>query len=331
MAAVAQLSETASHTGLSVVLNHGPGPRVSRRFIGMRLTAELLMVVPLVFMAIVGVKERTRIDSFTFTAYDASENAQVSAYTDIVRATEREIKVPGAANVERVRALAHRWVQGAASGTLRAPAAVSFNDTVDEGVKQEIFQADQKVAESLNIASAREREAGNARQAIADAMLALDAGEVTRSFDLSSVFQSISTQRISVQALSEALRRTPSPASEDVWRRLQAASLSRSELASVVTTARRLFQIAQIRKGEPLTAVIATGQELPTQALTDPDDRFMQARLKAAESRDRDLDQARFFSHTRGAYRGFDNLQRRINRLTTLCRGSRTSSSDPNS
>lgn len=235
---------------------------------GIHVLNELLIALPLIVMAVVGVVNRAKHDPFLFVSYDKETNDKVEAYAPILREVKALIPNVVVNRVATTRRLAHEWVDGYRSGRFQELPIVSYDDTVDNGAKGEIYAANMTTTAALNEDAEREALTGDQKDAAADAILAMQASRVTQYFSLGGLTRTASVQRRSLDILRWSWPHLNKKERSEDATKLRELELSRTDLARVALDTRQAFVRRRVELIGPGRVVDALERSIPLSAVS---------------------------------------------------------------
>jgi hypothetical protein len=244
-----------------------------------RLILEILVAAPLVLMTVVGVTSRLRPNTFEFEEYEPAENQAISAYEPIVIASENAVKEPLVYGPTVVRPLARRWAEEARAGKLWAPRQLYADDSVDQGVKAEIFRANTLVVNAMNETALKEAATHRWDAAVEDAVLALQTTSVTRSFDVVSLERSSKLMLRSLKLLRSSMPRAQKSVRAKAARTFSRLFYGRDQLTNKMLRARTLYVVEGMANDDPMNDLIRLLRQFTLRDISDPNAKREQSRL----------------------------------------------------
>jgi hypothetical protein len=239
---------------------------------GLHVLHELLVAVPIVVIATIGIMNRAKQDPYLFVSYSSETNAQLEAYAPILRDVKRLIPNVMTTPVGNVRKAAKEWVESARSGKLRTPRIVSYDDTVDSGARGEIFSANFRTVAAMNLGAEREAIHGDPDTAARDALLAMQTAAITEYFDLSALPREAALQRRSLDVVHRVLPRLDRPERQLIASGIADLKLRRTDLARIALDTRDAFLRHDVELNGRNGDVVQVAHQIPRTAVsTDAD------------------------------------------------------------
>jgi hypothetical protein len=157
------------------------------------LVYKLMAMGPLILLGSLAAQSRWYADPFEYVSCTSQQQKDISAYIDVVRASEPLENGP--AKPEDIRRVASLWVQGKAEGTLRPLTPCWVDDTMRSPVKIQIKMANDAVTQKLINLARKEAESGQAWQAAQDHLLALNVDNAIKFSDPLTVMMTGTRER----------------------------------------------------------------------------------------------------------------------------------------
>jgi hypothetical protein len=110
-----------------------------------------------------------------------------------------------------LRSIAKVWVDGAAEGKLKPLPPCASDDTLRGPIKNQIYTANQSVADNLRVLASDERAEGRYESAAEDLILDLKVSDVLKNSDPISVFILSDKEDFALKALDRMLDQLPGP------------------------------------------------------------------------------------------------------------------------
>ena len=280
-----------------------------------KVLSELLVSLPFFFMAVIGVNSRTRQDPFTFESYDQHLNDEVSAYVPFVQAAERAIPNVLEANRPLTRTVAKMWVNGTRLKRIQELRATYFDDTVEEGVKAEIFMADLQLVSALTDIAGNEASIGQWDLCAEDAVLSLQTAEVTWPFDIVSVARDGQAMKRSLSLLKWSLPRTSKRVRSSIHKILNRSSLDLQQLNLVALRYRSLYVRQNMSLEVPMADALGVGRDVTLRDLSNSTSEEGQRHLRNLALNAVDYQRAIFYEKLAAAYKMADGVDRSMKAL----------------
>jgi hypothetical protein len=161
-----------------------------------KLVYWLLVFSPAILMLAVAIDARFSEDPFTLPEDPPSQNERIAAYAEAVRTTASLINMsPRALDTRQVEQVADFWVQRLRGGYLLPLYSSSRSETIDDGVKAQIFRAKSRVCSLLFSAAVKHLKATHFRAASADLLAAVELGEAVKYADFRALTASAAHQK----------------------------------------------------------------------------------------------------------------------------------------
>jgi hypothetical protein len=229
---------------------------------------KTLLAGSALFTAGVGVKTQTNYDDFETVAYGKVQNDRVSAYTDIVSATEQIRTIPFRdIDPTKARELARRWISEHRAGKLTELTPVALEDSFDIPVKNEILEACSSLAIFMNQTATRGLQAGDPVGAAKDALQAIEVASVIKYSDFETVGSMSQIQKKSIQILDRALAQMPKESAQTLRRKFATIWITENSepLGKLLAIRRTQYVDYARRTGNPVppAEVSPVGEPLP--------------------------------------------------------------------
>jgi hypothetical protein len=202
---------------------------------------RFLVICPLLYVGAIAARARLHVDGHSFVACTQKQNRAIAAYREPFIAAEamKGVRFKDI-NRDRLREVAEMWILGAAEGHLQPLTPVHLDDFVRDGVKQQIYRANDLLVQLL-INTAR-TETDKPALAARDLIRAIMVADVLKYSDPYAIAQSGIHQRTALQELRKI---TPNlkPA-EKLWIRDQLRIVQANEpsLEPMVRLLYRLYK-----------------------------------------------------------------------------------------
>ena len=161
-----------------------------------RLSEAILVGCPLLFSGFVALYSRHYMDGYQVRTSTAQQEARVLAYAPFVR-DQQTLFSKSAYGVDHknLLALANRWVAAADNGTLQPLEKVSFDDSLQQGVRGQIFRSESAIVSALYDDAANIAANGHSDEAAKEVLTAVKLSESLKYSDFNSVFLSSVEER----------------------------------------------------------------------------------------------------------------------------------------
>lgn len=220
---------------------------------------KFMVICPLLYVGAISARARLHVEPHTFVACTLKQQRAMAAYREpfIAAASFRGTRYRDVNRI-RLREVADSWIQGAAEGRLQSLTPVHLDDFVRDGVKQQIYRANDLLVQLLvNIA---QEEQAQPVQAAQDLVRAVKVAEVLKYSDPYAIAQSCIHQRTALQRL-----RAVSPklhVNEKLWVRNELREL-RSKQPSLEPMVRLLYRLyAESTEGDSNSTSLMTIKQL---------------------------------------------------------------------
>lgn len=219
---------------------------------------------PFLLIAGVGAHARLFVDPFEPTGYSHQGQQRIFAYKDVVEHTR------GAANLklsptDRL-AIADSWIAGYKEGKLQPIFPATDDDSTQEGIRGEIFQAVSQLNESLYRQAKRAASQGDLKLAKDTLLKSLQVSEIIKYSDFTILNALRLQQTHALKKLNSLEIKSPSERKE-IASSLQALLAEQRPLDNLAVLERRQYSESHIRAGlesvsieDPLAN--ASGREL---------------------------------------------------------------------
>ncbi|MBI5707755.1 MAG: hypothetical protein HZC36_12295 [Armatimonadetes bacterium] len=226
-----------------------------------RLVQELLIVSPFLLLLSIAVGTRTHVDTFEPVAYPAWMQSRIRAYIDPVSQVEAIVE-QGQPHVqpEATRETAFLWLKEFDEGKLRELPSMHSDDSMREGVKNQILQAADALCKGLGQMGRNALRGGNAKRASADVLLAIELAQRLKYNDLYSVGMMSQRQRNLLEILANAAPGLDAEAKRAARSRLVAVMESNQSLAPIVVRARQHWAASQVSGGKVALSIEDVGR-----------------------------------------------------------------------
>jgi hypothetical protein len=280
------------------------------------IVSKVVIAAPIIAMSIVGVMTRAATPNYSFVASSAEQQVAISSYAPIVREARAATRHPGSASPDVIRKIAEKWLVESKTGVLRPLAPCAYEDNSHEGVKSEILRANVAVAEALATIAMDERLAGQKEQAAKDATLGAILAQTAKFFDFASVSDCSIVQRRCLLQIKDVLPDLSPATRAEVEAKIATIRSSDNRLAGLAVRVRQLYLQYQLRKGEKLSRVMATGRALSPEKFTAQRDIEVVARNLRSELRDSRFQPcSEFLSDLRLGYQSQVDTDRKVAEL----------------
>lgn len=176
---------------------------------------KLLLIGPTLFMGAIGVQSRLATETFQATQCSPAQQKAITAYVEPVRmAVELYNKHQG--DPKQARLIAADWVSQAEKGELEPLPPISYSDSLNEGVKNQIKVASDGVITNLEASARREIKAKNYDLAAKDLLLGIQFSEILKYSDFGAVNAISMRQRGFVNKLAHLATRIKPETRQDV-------------------------------------------------------------------------------------------------------------------
>lgn len=226
-----------------------------------RLVQELLIVSPFLLLLSIAVGTRTHVDAFEPVAYPAWMQSRIRAYIDPVSRVEAIVE-RGQPHVqpEATRETALLWLKGFDEGKLKELPSMHSDDSMREGVKNQIIQAADALCKGLGQMGRNALRSGDAKRASADVLLAIELAQKLKYSDLYSVGMMSQRQRNLMEILANAAPGLDVKSREAARSRLIAVKDSNQSLVPIVVRARQHWAASQVSGGKVAFSIEDVGR-----------------------------------------------------------------------
>ncbi|MFZ4508621.1 MAG: hypothetical protein ACOYON_13080 [Fimbriimonas sp.] len=239
---------------------------------------RLMMILPLAFLLGITVHSRMHVETYEMPEYSMAENDAIAAYRGVV-ARSQALSGASAGDAAKVEAVAREWIYGAAKGDLKALQTSDYFDNASEGVKAEINQARHQVVNRLHNLATVEIANGEFESAAKHYLLVTQLAEVTKYFDLGTVYNSGADQRTALGNLAILLPKLNSKQAEAIRSGLEEVRNQQQPLDGLTARMRRHFAAYRREQGkEPLAIEDAQRVNMFAQVATSSQDPSLVAR-----------------------------------------------------
>jgi hypothetical protein len=230
---------------------------------------KLMIAAPFFLVAAWGVRQNVSHETFTFVACSSEDNANISAYAPIVKATKAaEGKMSYSAGA--ARALAYRWLDGAQDGLLKPLQPVAYEDTTRDGVKNEIMNSNIEVSEALDKVAEEERLHHKWDQSAKDALLGATVVDVTKYFDFSSLAVCSMVQRRALNTVQKEWTQLSPTVKVQVTKEALALRANDDRLYQMAIKARSELLKYELRRGYDVRRIAKTEDSIKLTELQEP-------------------------------------------------------------
>jgi hypothetical protein len=215
------------------------------------LAYKLMVATPVIFFAGLGVESRTYVDPYVPIEESSAEQAAITAYVDVMRATKPILRTRSdRVDPADLRRVADLWIQGSAKGELKPLYPVALDDTPTDGAKGQIFNAKSHLVTRLLTVAKAEAAKGNFDRAIEDADRAISVSQTLKFSCFESVHTSASEQKKALDLLLAIAPKLDDGQATWLRARLLALQQDQKPLNGIATVARRQYIEECIRQGE---------------------------------------------------------------------------------
>ncbi len=207
-----------------------------------------MIASPVIILGSIGYQARTYQDDFDFQRYSARLEKKIWAYTDVIGKVELangaydRPEHPGL-----VRTAASSWIDQARKGKLTTLEPEYLEDSINEGVKAQIFSACMQLSSDLIDLSKDSQAAGNSDQAAKDLMMAVELLQGLKYSDLTSASTMSARQRGLFRLIRECMPAMSPNAKNEVAARLTRIEKSEQPVEPILERAKGLFARASKR------------------------------------------------------------------------------------
>lgn len=205
-----------------------------------RLSEGIFVACPLAFSAFVAIYSRHYDDQFQVPTSTPQQEEQVLAYAPFVKEERLVIDKPDL-SIDRNQLLkvACDWEQGIKSGTLQALPKVSFEDSIQQGVRGQILHSDSMLISSLFEDAQVLAAEGQVNRAAEEVMLGVKLSEGLKYSDFNTVFLSDVVEKRAADFLRK-YQDGMSSATKDEAKQVFANVISNSKNLGVLTRESRV-------------------------------------------------------------------------------------------
>jgi hypothetical protein len=225
------------------------------------LAYKVMVLTPAIFLASLAVQSRTYSDPFEPIGQSKVDQAAVSAYIDVMKATKPVIALgPNKQDPKRLRQIAQQWIDGSRKGVLRPLYPVAISDRATDGIKGQVFLAATQVSDRLLQVAHLEIASGNVDDATKDIVQAMEVAQVLKFSSFEAVHMCARTQRKALENLDDLMPKLT--AKQAAWAKdeLNAIRLDQKPLTQLAAISKRLYMEDRIRGGEDPSAIVVTQQ-----------------------------------------------------------------------
>lgn len=206
---------------------------------------KFLVICPLLYVGGISARARLHVDPYTFVSCTHKQHEAIAAYREPFIAAASFKGIPAKdVNQERLRQVADQWIQGADEGKLQALTPVHLDDFIRDGVKQQIYRANDLLVQLLISNAKRDMAPSDAAK---DLIRAIQVADVLKFSDPYAVAQSGIHQRTALQELSRLS--TDLTPGERLWVRDQLRTV-RANQPSLEPMVRLLYRLHLEADGE---------------------------------------------------------------------------------
>ncbi len=157
------------------------------------LTYKLMVAAPAMLTAIIAVQARTSADPFEMEGEWGQSERNLQAYVPLMKEAQKfnQLSLSQLSRVD-VRYWARRWISGATAGQLKPLQPAQFGDSVQEGVKGQVFRASMHVVGGLNFGFQGRRDYSGMAS---DLLLATQVLQVLKFSDIDSLAYCTANQK----------------------------------------------------------------------------------------------------------------------------------------
>jgi hypothetical protein len=197
----------------------------------------------------VAVQSKTDYVDYEELTSSAEVESRITAYIDVVRATEPIMERSGV-TIEELRELAHMWIQGEESGALRELPPSSPEDTMYMGIRSQILRPAKDLAHKLTARGQTAAEEGRTGEALEDMLLSLRVVHPLRYSDASSLATVGLQQRKTLQLIEELLPKLDDEQRERLREELPRYRSDAERLERTIRSVKRVAVLEQIHARE---------------------------------------------------------------------------------
>lgn len=222
-----------------------------------RMLAYRLMVLgPIIYIGTLVGRAHVQVTSYDFVACSQKQHEAITAYRPYV-IDAVIFRKPQSKHVsrERLRMVAQHWVDGRDKGDLSPLLPVHPHDFVREGVKQEIYRSCDAMISHLIAVARFEAEAGDQGQALRDALLALQLGEVLKYSDPYAVAHAGLQQRAALTLINGLVDGLSPFELAECRQTLQALREQQQPLDHLIRWMKQVYNTERVRLGEEVLPI----------------------------------------------------------------------------
>lgn len=226
-------------------------PTLRGRLVGLALVSPALFG-----FAVMGQIHHTK-PPFQFVKASDEQTAHLLAYAGLVKESRNVLNWPlSERTTDAARKIAGDWLAGVQDGRLTLLRPVTYDDSVQDGPKGEVFRAASGISMVLDRWAEREAEAGDHAAAARDAWTAFQLQQSLKYCDLTSVNFSSMGQRRSLRLLTENAKALPASERTTLVAQLKEAT-DIQPLLKVAALARYQYVRKTERDGGPVLTASA--------------------------------------------------------------------------